>query len=113
MHRLLAVLVVAVAAILAPVSSPASAAPVQCWTEIDTYKTGQTIVAYAIKDCTHLEAPQNLSLTLEMNVCDQFGCFWVSWISGSGTVSYTCPGTFYAELRSSRLRSKIVHCSYY
>jgi hypothetical protein len=31
---------------------------------------------------------------------------------GIGNVSHTCPGTFYAPFRSSRLRSKIVYCTY-
>ena len=52
-------------------------------------------------------------ISLEIQVCDQFGCGWATWTSGVGNVSYTCPGTFYAPFRSSRLRSKIVYCTYF
>jgi zona occludens toxin (predicted ATPase) len=114
--RIIAVLIAAVAAILAPVSTPASAAPaaaIDCWSTFSTSKSGQTITATAYKDCAHLDVPQNLSLALEMQVCDPIGCNWVTWKTGVGTVTYTCPGTFYAPMRSSRLRDKIVYCTYY
>jgi hypothetical protein len=120
--RLLArvvVLIAAIAAILAPVSAPATAAKAataaQCWNEIDTYKSGETIYAYAFKDCVNLEVPQGLTLTLEIQVCNEWdgSCTWAPWKSGIGNVSYTCPGTFWAPFRSSRLKSKIVHCSYF
>jgi hypothetical protein len=101
------------AAVLVPVAGPASAGPAPlCITEADTYKTNQTIHAYSFKSCDD-GAPVGQSISLEIQVCDQFGCGWATWKSGVGNVSYTCPGTFYAPFRSSRLRSKIVYCTYF
>jgi hypothetical protein len=116
---LTAVFAAVLAASVAAVATPAAAAPttptaITCWNEFDTVKIGQTIYASAFKDCTHLSEPQALSLTLQIYVCDEFGggCFWATWKSGSGVVSYTCPGTFYAAFRNSRLPNKIVYCDY-
>jgi hypothetical protein len=66
----------------------------------------------AIKDCVNYEAPQPLALTLQIHACDEVGgaCYWVTWKTGVGTVTYTCPGTFAALFRNSRLPSKIVTC---
>jgi hypothetical protein len=115
----LAVLVAAIAAMVAPVAGPAAAQPVNptpinCWNEFETVKQGQTITISAFKDCVHLNAPQPLSLSLQIWVCDEDGdCYWVTWKSGVGVVTYTCPGTFWSPFRSSRLPSKVVHCHYY
>ncbi|GAA1034500.1 hypothetical protein GCM10009557_39370 [Virgisporangium ochraceum] len=113
----LAVLIAAAAAFAIPVSAPASAGPaaVNCWTEVDTVKPAQTIIATAYKDCVNYEVPQGLTLTLEINVCNEWdgSCFWTPWKSGIGTVTYTCPGTFWAAFRSSRLKDKVVYCSYF
>ena len=116
----LAVLIAALAASVAGVAAPAPAAPatptaINCWNEFETEKIGQTIYASAIRDCVDSDVPQNLSVTLQINVCDEFGggCSWVTWKSGYGVVSYTCPGTFWAKFRSSRLPNKIVYCDYY
>ena len=118
---LTAVLTAVFAASVAAVAAPAAAAPaaattaITCWNEFETQKTGQTIHVSAFKDCTHLDVPQSLSLTLQIYVCDEFGggCFWATWISGSGVISYTCPGTFFAKFRNSRLPNKIVTCDYF
>jgi hypothetical protein len=109
----LAVLFAALAAIVVPAAGAASAfpPPPPCFNEIDTYKSGQTIHAYAFKSCDG--APVGMSLALEIYVCDEFGCMWATWKTGIGNVSYTCPGTFYAPFRSTRLKSKIVYCNYF
>lgn len=110
------VLVAAVAAMVAPIAGPAAAEPVikplpgNCWNEFDTVKQGQTITISAIKDCVNLNVPQSLSLSLQLDVCDEFGCAWVTWKSGTGVVTYTCPGTFFGAFRNSRLPSRIVYC---
>jgi hypothetical protein len=114
----LAVLVAAIAVMVAPVAGPAAAKPanptvVNCWNEFDTAKQGQTITITAFKDCVHLDVPQPLSLSLQMWVCDEDGdCYWITWKSGTGVVTYTCPGTYWSPFRSSRLPSKVVYCEY-
>jgi hypothetical protein len=119
MFARLAVLIAAVAAMLAPVAGPAAAqrvnpTPINCWNEYDTVKQGQTIIISAVKDCVHLDAPQALSLSLQIHVCDEDGdCYWANWKSGTGVVTYTCPGNFWSPFRNSRLPSKVVHCTYY
>jgi hypothetical protein len=111
---LMAVFIAAVGALAAP----AAAGPVDpplpgnCWNEFGTGKTGSTIHISAFKDCAHLNVPQALTLTLETHVCDEQGggCYWIPWKSGIGNVSYTCPGTYWAMFRNSRLPAKIVWC---
>jgi hypothetical protein len=115
----LAVLIAAIAATVAPAAGQAAAQPVNptainCWNEFDTVKQGQTITISAFKDCVNLEVPQALSLTLQIWVCDEIGgCYWVTWKSGTGVVTYTCPGSFWSPFRNSRLPSKIVYCEYF
>jgi hypothetical protein len=107
----LAVLVAAIAAMLVPVASSASAGPApKCWTEADVYETNMTVHATAYKDCTNDDPPVNLYVELQSMICDQYGCLWVKETSGYGHTSYTCKGTYLEMLRSSRLPSEIIYC---
>jgi hypothetical protein len=109
---LMAVLTAAVGVFVAPAAAGPVNPPGNCWTEFDTVKTGSTIHISAFKDCVNLQVPQGMTLTLQTHVCDEQGggCYWVPWKSGSGNVSYTCPGTFWGMFRNSRLPAKIVWC---
>ena len=108
----LAVLVAAIAAMLVPVASSASAGPAPtCWTEADVYKTNMTVHATAFKDCTNDDPPVNLYVELQSQICDYYGCWWVKMASGYGHASYTCNGGYYEFLRSSRLPSEIIYCN--
>jgi hypothetical protein len=111
---LLATLLASIAAVAAPAGATAATyPPPQCWTEADTWVTGATVKATAVKDCTNDDPPQNLSVTLETQVCDAGNCVWVGWKSGIGYVSFTCPPNTFWYFRSSRLRSKVVSCDTY
>jgi hypothetical protein len=112
--RILGTVAIAVAAALAAPAAPALAAPPggvtagpMCWTEADIYQQGDTVIAYAIKDCTNLDAPIGLSLQLQVFICDPGHCFWPPVAIGTGTVHAACsPG----PMRNSRLPGKEFHC---
>ena len=106
-----AVLVAVLAAFVAP-AGPATAAfpPPKCFTEVDTYKANGKVHAYAVKTCTDDSPPVNLSLWLEIQVCDAGGCLWANWKYGVGSVSDSCANMGPGPVRSSRLRSKVMDC---
>ena len=106
-----AVFAALLAAVVLPANSAAAAAG-PCWNEYDTYKAapGQTVHAYAFKECTTDEPPLGMSVSLQSNICDFYGCFWVTIRSGYGHVSYACTGDYYEDIRSTRLPSKVIRC---
>jgi hypothetical protein len=110
----LAVLLATLAAVVVP-GAPAAATypPPKCFTTAETWVSGTTVHATAIKECTNDDPPQSLSVTLETQACDAGNCVWVGWKSGFGHVSFTCPPNTVWYFRSSRLRSKVVICDAY
>lgn len=97
----------------APASASTSAAPVlagPCEREVDIYKQNNTIHAYAVQVCESAP-PNQLTVALEVWVCDAGGCLWATWKSGLGTVTQTCNSTLAgAKFRNSRLPTKTVRC---
>jgi hypothetical protein len=101
------------AAALALAAVPAAAAPAgsgippNCWIDAGMYQQGDYAFAYAYKDCTNLEVPQPLSVSIQVLICDPGHCFWPSLAVGSGTVHGHCsPG----PMRNSRLPGEYFHC---
>jgi hypothetical protein len=117
--RIAVVLIGMLAAVAATlVAGPASAAPpggpggpVSCWFDYSAYTTATAVVATAYKDCTDSPTATELSVTLEIYVCDGLlHCMWASWKSGYGQISVACQPGQYDWFRSSRMRSKTLVC---
>jgi hypothetical protein len=70
-----------------------------CWKEYDFTPSGNTVIASAFKDCTNLEVPQPLSVSIKKWYYDEWGgSGWITAASGQGVVTATCnrywPTTF-------------------
>jgi hypothetical protein len=90
--------IVGAASLAAPTAGTAAAVPagagspsVMCWKEYDFTRTGNTLIASAFKECTHLDAPQPLAVGVEMWYSDPDWAGWITIASGSG-VARTDPG---------------------
>ena len=88
----------------APVAQSASSSAghieaIFCWKEYDFTRSGNTVIASAFKDCTNLEVPQPLSVSIKKWYYDEWGgSGWITAASGQGVVTATCnpywPTTF-------------------
>jgi hypothetical protein len=70
-----------------------------CWKEYDFTRSGNTVIASAFKDCTNLEVPQPLSVSIKKWYYDEWGgSGWITAASGQGVVTASCnpywPTTF-------------------
>jgi hypothetical protein len=88
----------------APAAQPASTSAghteaIFCWKEYDFARSGNTVIASAFKDCTNLEVPQPLSVSIKKWYSDEWGgSGWITAASGQGVVTASCnpywPTTF-------------------
>jgi hypothetical protein len=81
----------------APMARPASSSAghtqaIFCWKEYEFTRSGNTLIASAFKDCTNLEVPQPLSVSIKKwFYWDEWGYSgWVTAASGQGVATTTC-----------------------
>jgi hypothetical protein len=81
-----------------------------CWKEYDFTLSGSTVTATAFKDCTNLEVPQPLPVTIQGYFWDEGGpSGWVTWKSGVGVVKTSCIPGFPMWFRHSATQ-EIIYC---
>jgi hypothetical protein len=75
-------------------SSSTERSSIFCWKEYDFTRSGNALTATAIKDCTHLEVPQLLPVSIQGFFTDEGGpSGWFTVKSGIGVAKTTCiPG---------------------
>ena len=62
-----------------------------CWKEYDFSRSGNVLIATAVKDCTHLDVAQPLPVRIEMWYSDPYYSGWLTVASGTGAAT-TPPG---------------------
>jgi hypothetical protein len=86
------------------------AAGIFCWTEYDFTRSGNTLAATAIRDCTTYDAPQLLPVKIQVFYSDEGGpSGWVTRASGIGVAKTTCiPGWAMSYRHSAIL--EVIYC---
>ena len=88
------------------------AAGIFCWKEYDFTRSGNTVTATAVKDCTHYEVPQLLSVRIDVfyyNEVTGQPSGWVPWSSGIGVAKGTCI-TGYPKWFRHSATGEIIYC---
>jgi hypothetical protein len=88
-----AVAVMATFGTLATSSAMASSAPaaILCWKEYDLTRSGNTIIASALKDCVDYDVPQPLNVSIKKWYSDEWGYSgWITAGSGVGVATAAC-----------------------
>jgi hypothetical protein len=87
--------VLATFGVLATGTASAASAPhadaIFCWKEYDFTRSGNTVIASAFKDCTNLEVPQPLNVSIKKWYYDEWGgSGWITAASGIGVATANC-----------------------